>query len=312
MLLMICVKDDRMLLHNFDFTKQEKKLKMSSSNVETFARLSLHSIKNDDEYGFPPTSATSADDYSENISTSRSTGKLYVTLSSSLTGGSLPSFGTSSVSSTACLSCLADLLRMRMNSTARFTERQMVDMLLQLSPLMTTQLAKSIIDSLMFQNWLCLGKADLYQLQKNSVQASFAAPVGSSIRESGDEEEMSFLETKCQEPTGFFPHLSACYSPSCTDGCYSQFCPRLAGPKNTKRMSKSVHRSNLQEVSRTSSEDLWSTSVSPVLLVKVSELERKRQEIIYEIIKTEKEYVGDLKVIKKVRNKLFNWVQDAF
>lgn len=48
--------------------------------------------------------------------------------------------------------------------------------------------------------------------------------------------------------------------------------------------------------------DLWADSVDKVLYDSLTKLERKRQENIYELIYTEKDYVQSLEYLQTVKN----------
>ncbi|KAI8824483.1 CNH domain-containing protein [Fimicolochytrium jonesii] len=110
-------------------------------------------------------------------------------------------------------------------------------------------------------------------------------------------------------PNGVFTLLTHCYSPTCSADklCYSIACPgRLE--QQSRLLKQATSRSNLERSpSRTSFGDqekqaelLWSTTVPQDIVDAVSSAERKRQEIIYEAIQTEKEFVGDLELIENV------------
>lgn len=69
----------------------------------------------------------------------------------------------------------------------------------------------------------------------------------------------------------------------------------------TKSLAKSARQKATSNITETDNgQKLWSNTVPREIYEKTSELERKRQEIIFEIIKTEKEYVEDLKTLQRV------------
>ncbi|KAG0166290.1 RHO1 GDP-GTP exchange protein 2 [Apophysomyces sp. BC1034] len=99
-----------------------------------------------------------------------------------------------------------------------------------------------------------------------------------------DKSEVAFHLTRHEEeeglPNGVFTVLTDCYSPTCTrdELCYSVFCPR---------------RLEQQE------ERLWIKSVPQEIADKLSKEEKKRQENIFELIYTEKDFVDDLAYVQK-------------
>eukprot|EP00842_Homolaphlyctis_polyrhiza_P000294 jgi/Hompol1/1265/HPOL_002670-RA len=82
-------------------------------------------------------------------------------------------------------------------------------------------------------------------------------------------------------PNGVFTLLTDCYSPTCTRDrlCYSVTCPR--------RLEQNANA-------------LWSTSVPKEVLESVSDKEKTRQEVIFEIIQSEREFVEDLETTIRV------------
>ncbi|KAI8987222.1 CNH domain-containing protein [Pilobolus umbonatus] len=98
-------------------------------------------------------------------------------------------------------------------------------------------------------------------------------------------------------PNGVYTPLTDCYSPTCTNDtiCYSYSCPRKMSLK------RSQSQSSIQEKEENSS--LWIKWVSSSIAESISPQERKRQECIYELIYTERNFVEDLRYINKF------WVQ---
>ncbi|KAF1804767.1 hypothetical protein FB192DRAFT_1273896 [Mucor lusitanicus] len=92
-------------------------------------------------------------------------------------------------------------------------------------------------------------------------------------------------------PNGVFTLLTDCYSSTCTieNTCYSVLCPR---------------RFNLVDGYVLVHEDrLWINTVSKSISNKLSTKEKRRQENIYELIYTEKDFVEDLLYVEK------NWIK---
>jgi len=100
-------------------------------------------------------------------------------------------------------------------------------------------------------------------------------------------------------PTGVFVAISSCYSSTCTNDspCYSYSCPRRKAFILKSSIKESKH--NLNSISG-SNDNAWSTTVGKNVLEKVDDHERKRQEVIYEFIQSEKEYVDDLIAVTKL------------
>ncbi|KAG2178208.1 hypothetical protein INT43_003461 [Umbelopsis isabellina] len=109
-------------------------------------------------------------------------------------------------------------------------------------------------------------------------------------------------ETDSELPTGVFTLLTDCYSPTCTRErlCYSIACPRRLEQQARANLSlssvleRSVSKSSLSE----ENERLWTNTVSKEIANTISKQERKRQETIYELIYTEKDFVKDLEYLE--------------
>lgn len=124
------------------------------------------------------------------------------------------------------------------------------------------------------------------------------------LRDSPDE-LYQFRETFNEEGNinGVFNLLTSCYSPTCTSEnlCYSISCPnRTAQQKHLNMrvqstLKREVSRISLHEdVDQTDEQKLWINSVSPEIANKVGERERKRQEVISELVYTERDFCKDL------------------
>lgn len=109
-------------------------------------------------------------------------------------------------------------------------------------------------------------------------------------------------ETGSELPTGVFTLLTDCYSPTCTRErlCYSIACPRRleqqarANLSLSSTLERSVSKSSLSE----ENERLWINTVNKDIANTISKQERKRQETIYELIYTEKDFVKDLEYLE--------------
>ena len=112
------------------------------------------------------------------------------------------------------------------------------------------------------------------------------------------------LEDPSTEVNGVFTLLTDCYSPTCTRDrlCYSIACPRrleqqsrlnLKPQPGLRRQAStaSLHADESDE------QKLWINTVSKEVADSVDEKERKRQEVISEIMYTERDFVKDLEYL---------------
>ena len=113
------------------------------------------------------------------------------------------------------------------------------------------------------------------------------------------------MEDTATHVNGVFTLLTECYSPTCTKDklCYSIACPRrleqqarlnLKPQPGLKRQqsSASLHADETDE------QKLWINTVSQEIADSVPEKEKKRQEIISEIMYTERDFVKDLEYLR--------------
>ncbi|KAI7900280.1 CNH domain-containing protein [Cokeromyces recurvatus] len=106
-------------------------------------------------------------------------------------------------------------------------------------------------------------------------------------------------------PNGVFTLLTDCYSPTCTRErlCYSPRCPRRqeqAKRTNFHSPFKGHNREGSNSYTPNQQEDrLWINTVPKSILESLSKEETKRQENIFELIYTEKDFVDDLSYIKE-------------
>ncbi|GAN06050.1 CNH-domain-containing protein [Mucor ambiguus] len=93
-------------------------------------------------------------------------------------------------------------------------------------------------------------------------------------------------------PNGVFTLLTDCYSSTCTveNTCYSVLCPRRFNQSQNSLYEENEDR-------------LWINTVSKSLSNSLSTKEKRRQENIYELIYTEKDFVEDLLYVEK------NWIK---
>ncbi|KAI9795210.1 MAG: RHO1 GDP-GTP exchange protein 2 [Piccolia ochrophora] len=122
------------------------------------------------------------------------------------------------------------------------------------------------------------------------------------------QEIYQFRETLMEDSSdvnGVFTLLTECYSPTCTPHrlCYSIACPRrleqqarlnLKPQPGLKRVESrsSLHGDDKDE------QKLWINTVTKEVADKVGEREKKRQEVICEIMYTERDFVKDLEYLR--------------
>ncbi|EPE35045.1 DBL homology (DH-domain) [Glarea lozoyensis ATCC 20868] len=125
-------------------------------------------------------------------------------------------------------------------------------------------------------------------------------------------EMYQFRETMMDEPhevpevNGVFVLLTECYSPTCTRDqlCYSIACPRRLEqqsrlnlkPQPGLRREKS--EASLHDVDEPDEQKLWINTVSQEIADSIDEREKKRQEVISEIMYTERDFVKDLEYLR--------------
>ena len=117
-----------------------------------------------------------------------------------------------------------------------------------------------------------------------------------------------FKETINEEPpevNGVFTLLTECYSPTCSRDnlCYSIACPRRLEQqqrlnlKQTPGLRRETSRSSLHDEAE-NEQKLWINTVSKEVSDSVSDKEKKRQEVISEMMYTERDFVKDLEYLR--------------
>ena len=115
----------------------------------------------------------------------------------------------------------------------------------------------------------------------------------------------SLMEDNSTNVNGVFTLISECYSPTCTRDrlCYSIACPRrleqqarlnLQPQPGLKRQqsTSSLHADESDE------QKLWINTVSKEVADSVGDKEKKRQEVISELMYTERDFVKDLEYLR--------------
>lgn len=115
----------------------------------------------------------------------------------------------------------------------------------------------------------------------------------------------SLMEDSSTNVNGVFTLLTECYSPTCTRDrlCYSIACPRRLEQQarlnlkpqpglRRQQSSASLHADENDE------QKLWINTVSKEVADSVGDREKKRQEVISEIMYTERDFVKDLEYLR--------------
>ncbi|KAK6894033.1 RHO1 GDP-GTP exchange protein 2 [Candida tropicalis] len=137
--------------------------------------------------------------------------------------------------------------------------------------------------------------------QSNGSLSRIASGVG--ISGNGSSAVVAGKELTASQQTGVngvFTILTECYSPTCSRNrlCYSIACPRRLEQQarlNLKPqggLQRAVSRLSLHD--QEESETLWHKTVPQSVLDKLDKHEKTRQELIYEFVYTERDYVKDL------------------
>ena len=113
------------------------------------------------------------------------------------------------------------------------------------------------------------------------------------------------MEDTSTHVNGVFTLLTECYSPTCTKDklCYSIACPRRLEQQARLNMKpqpglKRQQSSASLHADETDEQKLWINTVSQEVADSVPEKEKKRQEIISEIMYTERDFVKDLEYLR--------------
>lgn len=118
-----------------------------------------------------------------------------------------------------------------------------------------------------------------------------------------------FRETMVEDKSeinGVFTLLTECYSPTCTRDrlCYSIACPRRLEQQARLNMriqpglKREESRASLHEEKDSEEQKLWINTVPKEVSDSVSEKEQKRQEVISELMYTERDFVKDLEYLR--------------
>jgi RHO1 GDP-GTP exchange protein 1/2 len=108
------------------------------------------------------------------------------------------------------------------------------------------------------------------------------------------------------EVNGVFTLLTECYSPTCTRDnlCYSIACPRRLEQQarlNLKQepgLRPSASKGSLHGDDDDAEQKLWINSVPKEVAASIDDKEKKRQEVISEIMYTERDFVKDLEYLR--------------
>lgn len=201
----------------------------------------------------------------------------------------------------ALLSRVADVFRERINAGDRskndlsyrfaFTGSEAVDLISYIIKTTDRNLA------------LLLGRA--LDAQKFFHDVTYDHRLRDSPTEIFQFQETVMEDTSTTNVNGVFTLLTECYSPTCTRDrlCYSIACPRRLEQQARLNMkpqpglrrqqsSASLHADEPDE------QKLWINTVTEEVANSVGEREKKRQEVISEIMYTERDFVKDLEYLR--------------
>ncbi|KAK2750440.1 RHO1 GDP-GTP exchange protein 2 [Myotisia sp. PD_48] len=113
-------------------------------------------------------------------------------------------------------------------------------------------------------------------------------------------------ESPISEVNGVFTLLTECYSPTCTRDrlCYSIACPRRLEQqarlnlKPLPGLRPSASKGSLHDQDESDDQKLWINMVPKEIADGLDDREKKRQEIIFEIMYTERDFVKDLEYLR--------------
>jgi hypothetical protein len=113
-------------------------------------------------------------------------------------------------------------------------------------------------------------------------------------------------ESPVSEVNGVFTLLTECYSPTCTRDqlCYSIACPRRLEQqarlnlKPQPGLRHSASKGSLHGDDDNEDQKLWINMVPKEVADTIDDREKKRQEIIFEIMYTERDFVKDLEYLR--------------
>ncbi|KAL2918190.1 RHO1 GDP-GTP exchange protein 2 [Polyrhizophydium stewartii] len=188
------------------------------------------------------------------------------------------------------------------------TGRELLETLKEALDTADAKLAQAVGAALLAQNYIVSGSLD--------PRAAAAVAAGGV-----DAADMVFRirPLSLTTPIGVFVPLTRCYAPRCSDDgppCYSPACPRRI--EAVKRDARNVARSLTKlyggtgAAARQNTEEIdiaaqpappaasWHDSVAPHILEATPPDERKRQEVIFELINGERDYVKDLESVMRI------------
>ncbi|KAL8738707.1 MAG: hypothetical protein Q9181_000529 [Wetmoreana brouardii] len=115
----------------------------------------------------------------------------------------------------------------------------------------------------------------------------------------------SLTEDTSSEVNGVFTLLTECYSPTCTKDrlCYSIACPRRLEQQARLNLQPQPGLRRQQSTSSLHADEsdeqkLWINTVSQEVADSVNDREKKRQEVISELMYTERDFVKDLEYLR--------------
>ncbi|CAO3684803.1 unnamed protein product [Umbelopsis ramanniana] len=169
--------------------------------------------------------------------------------------------------------------------------------------------AQKLFNDVSYEHRLLDSESEIYQFHDNVLHINSYRTDDPEISdkeeivdEKYEESEASFEEQQEPQLTGVYTELTSCYSPTCSGNkpCYSRSCPkRFAQHLVEESQSKSaLGRSVSASLTHTPQpQELWVNQVSSFIIDSLTKKDRKRQENIFELIYTEKNFVNDIEYL---------------
>lgn len=193
----------------------------------------------------------------------------------------------------------------------RFDGKEAVDRLMQLTHVSARNMvlllgraldAQHLFHHAAYTHRLRDSEHELYQFTYHRLRerGSFSSIPQPSLSMTEADDAPVEVDAPTTYPSGVFTLLTSCYSPTCPRDhrCYSITCPHRLERQSQLVVHPSLQHHDSHESLVDISSQLWAESVSSDVYESVSPRERKRQEVIFEIISTERAYVQDLEYLR--------------
>ncbi|KAI7878879.1 hypothetical protein K492DRAFT_132198 [Lichtheimia hyalospora FSU 10163] len=162
--------------------------------------------------------------------------------------------------------------------------------------------AQKFFHDVNYEHRLRDSRHELYQFQEriNAIQSSNDAAPDTNFPTTTTSTSSNNPSNRDDTlPNGVFTVLTDCYSPTCSREalCYSPSCPRRLEQARSSR-SRHARSSSKSSLLAEKEDRLWIRTVPRSLIESMTKDEIRRQENIYELIYTEKDFVDDLMYLK--------------